>query len=1122
MSERVSSPEESRGENKLFGKHKWRGKLLSAESRFGIAAENRESADDDIAKFLHTAGTSPEAGPQSVPLAPRLDLAAASRRPSASSVDQDGTIVDVYRRPKPRQNKGLSVRFESTPPVVFGVGGDEAELPSKDVFRSFEDSVRSERSPSREPSHLTDQRSRAYGWSTDVHDEPSFRPLSLQRRPTGMNDEIIEEESHYAGHDQEAFQSAFSRIPKMSLRPRNEEQDLDLDSRKGGVRPFTYTSSSARDDQMYTWQTAERRNHGATRQLVPPLPEPLAANSLILSESPKSPHVPREASLPSYYLSTANKDVAKLPDSGHQGPRQEFQDESHTLKDKPLSLPTVSNRLGDESLNDFDSRVQRFNDFFRLNASAHVDITAVSFEQWVRISAWWFLRGRGGLESAVRGNPSAIALANAANDGEFSSMLKQAYVNLAKAWWVLKDIIPNLPEIRRLGNASMSSKVAVVRSFGDQPLAELVEVHLNILANLRAVATSMKRNGRLPSDDLQMQRLDSRIFLETSTFSPDIAALMVNNINGSPSEGKEHVADPYVSTIVGDTERHFSFRNMFVDVVLESRDDAKSRKPIACVVSVLRERTDWAVKATVANQDGQINLVIGEHGGLRWHDVQWGIPSHTMQVRLAEGICLQIKFSEKDFKIIWGICDYMQQVRKEYSARRGEEVIYERELSVFQCFDPQQFPAEPIKDCRVRLLERKVNAIEGSRRHRAHDGYRLIVITPPGMKTISKVNYQLGKDSPILFGTHRSKAGNTLLVKVPSSLRISLTFHEASDVELFRSILAGTLITEEDHCSASLQLQTFAIGSMSADQDMAYMNASRCVSDLGWHGLRVVNRGPPSYGHDSQSTVHSEHLRILADCDSGTFTDRINAGPGDLQLNLSVENLNEIKILRAAQQDMTWGFADGALREADMSSLSHMLRSMGTSPSVRTYHFRSLSDLHSFQAMLTGYHVLYDGLASTFSISRQRMIVPMYKRWEASTPRLQIIKQDNTVQLVAFFKDFSHGACMNFVLKVTDVFDISTRSGLFFLRIVDAKFALPKVESDPARDFLCLDLPEYPGEHDDIILGFDNGQGKHFKRLIGSIAAVKIWIDQYAERDRFANTLPAPVNKMSRMASLRR
>ena len=1117
MSESASSPDEPRGENRLFGKHKWRRKLFSADSRFGRAPENLESTDDNIVDFLNTAR--PKAGPQSAPFASCIDVAAGSRHPTALD-DPDDSVVDVYRRPKPRQNKGLRVRFESDPPEYIGFGGDEAELPSKDVFRSFTDS--SERPPSQEPPHYNtnDQRSQAYGPSTNPYDETSFRLSPLKRRPTGIDGEFLTEESHHAGHDQEAIRSAFSASRTMSPRPPNEEQDLDLDLPDNDVGKLTLSSSPASDDlsydKNYTWQAAETTSHGPTRHFVAPPPKSLPTNSLITREPPEPPYASQEASSASYSFTPATKSLPNLPDSGHQRVRQDSQNVSISQKNKPLALPTVSKSVGDESLDDFDSRVRRFRDLFRLNASAYVDIMAVSVERWVMVSAWWFLRGRGQLESTIRGKSRATAPDNAASDSGVP-VVSQAYVNLAKAWWVLKDVTPNLPEMKRLGNASMISTVAVLRNLGDQHLAELVDVHLSILENFRVLTVSMKKNDMLPPDDLQMQGLDSKIFLKTPILPPDIAALMINNFVTSPIKGRNHVANPFFPILVGDTERHFTFSKMFVDVFWDSLDDAKSG--IQCVVSVLRERTDWAVKATIASQDKKVNLVIqsGEHGGLHWHDVQWRIPLHTMQLGLAEGIYLQVKFSEKDFKTIWGICDYTQRVRKEYSARSDEEIVHECELPIFECIDSPSFPAEPMKDCRVRLFERKVSGIEGNSQYRAHDGYRLVVITPPSSKTMSKVNHQLGRDSPILFGTHRSKGGNTMTVRVPSSLMVFLTFHEESHASLFRSTLAGTLITKDDHCSASLQLYGFAISSISADQDLVYENASRCVSDLRFHKLLVVNRGPPTYGHDSQSIVRSGSPRMLTECDSGTFVDRISSGLGELQLNLSVENLNEIRLLRAAQQDMTWSFADGLLQEADISSLSHMLHTMGTSPSIRTYHFRCLSDLHSFQAMLTGFHVAYDGLASTFSISRGRM----HKRWEASTPRLQIIKQDRNVQLVAFFKDFIHGACMNFVLKVTDCFDTFARSGVCFLRIVDAKFALPKGESDPARAFVCLDMPEYPGEHDDIIIGFDNEQGEHSKRLNGSDVKSS-WTDQAADRDRFAETLPAPVNKMSRMASLRR
>ena len=91
--------------------------------------------------------------------------------------------------------------------------------------------------------------------------------------------------------------------------------------------------------------------------------------------------------------------------------------------------------------------------------------------------------------------------------------------------------------------------------------------------------------------------------------------------------------------------------------------------------------------------------------------------------------------------------------------------------------------------------------------------------------------------------------------------------------------------------------------------------------------------------------------------------------------------------------------------------------------------------------------------------------------------RVQVVAQDKIVQLLAFFEDSSHGSCMNFVLKSTDVFESFSRSGKYSIRIVDAKFAFPKGERDENRDFLCLDMPEYPGQHDDIAICFDTEEG---------------------------------------------
>lgn len=106
-------------------------------------------------------------------------------------------------------------------------------------------------------------------------------------------------------------------------------------------------------------------------------------------------------------------------------------------------------------------------------------------------------------------------------------------------------------------------------------------------------------------------------------------------------------------------------------------------------------------------------------------------------------------------------------------------------------------------------------------------------------------------------------------------------------------------------------------------------------------------------------------------------------------------------------------------------------------------------------------------------------MVPIHKKWEANSARVQIVHQSQTktVQLLAFFgSDFSHGHSMNFVVKGTDRYETFSRSNKVGVRIVDAKFALPKTGDESAR-FICLDMPEYPSEHDDINIIFESDQG---------------------------------------------
>lgn len=147
------------------------------------------------------------------------------------------------------------------------------------------------------------------------------------------------------------------------------------------------------------------------------------------------------------------------------------------------------------------------------------------------------------------------------------------------------------------------------------------------------------------------------------------------------------------------------------------------------------------------------------------------------------------------------------------------------------------------------------------------------------------------------------------------------------------------------------------------------------------------------------------------------------------------------------------------------------------------------------------------------------MVVPLSKKWDAQGTRLQILRQDKVTQLAAYFpSDFSHARCINFVVKETDIIEISMKNGKYVAKIVDAKFALPNKQSTKSAStsnihsydaveegispsftpsspqhhhssssmgppqgqsiretaFVCFDLPDYPSEHADISITFDD------------------------------------------------
>lgn len=194
-------------------------------------------------------------------------------------------------------------------------------------------------------------------------------------------------------------------------------------------------------------------------------------------------------------------------------------------------------------------------------------------------------------------------------------------------------------------------------------------------------------------------------------------------------------------------------------------------------------------------------------------------------------------------------------------------------------------------------------------------------------------------------------------------------------------------------------------------------------------------------------------------------------------------------MLRLAQDDLTMTL-DRRVIPFTPEQAEVLHDSIVESITRRTLVFYNLVDLHAFQSAVTGFRVKYDGLARDFTISRRRPVTALskHKKLDTGLSRIQVVSHDNDkiVQLLAFFDSSTPWASsLGFVLKGVDVFERYDTKGKVGVRLVDAKFTLPRMEkpkkgdppADEGRLFVSLDMPDYPAENDDIWISFDDHDG---------------------------------------------
>ncbi|KAK5016225.1 hypothetical protein LTR39_002194, partial [Cryomyces antarcticus] len=528
------------------------------------------------------------------------------------------------------------------------------------------------------------------------------------------------------------------------------------------------------------------------------------SNAARLTPSPQLPPLPS----PSYFprMSPEQDDPMPLPsinsDSTQGMPL------SSNLNTRPVPSPGVApGTANDTALNDFASRVTHMKGVFRLTAEQQRPLSNCTPDQWLRASLWWFLKGRAGLKILIRDRSRST-------DAQVREILTQPHVDLAKTWWIITEIVPTHIGKHDYAGRNNSGPIAAAREAGDHVSADLLESSATILANLTALVGSMSRNRVMPPHQSLIQGQDTAIWLEYPSFAPDVSSMLSGNASRSlviESRTQPQYSTPLQSMPLADTKNDFCYARMFVSVSINTDDADTDRVTLPCVLSVQRGRTDWQIKINLCSQNELVNSCVqpGAHGnrktGPSWENVQWKMRSRSICIDLPRGFTLNVVFEEDDFKTLRGIHEHTRKVEATLQPEQDEKLIHEVTLRHFQYTDSsntQSFPQERIEHCRVRVFEKTLTRNEGSGARVFHRGYRLLVITSPKNKTLSSVNYDLGKDRPMDFQFVLDADGASAMnIKINEDNRkrnLYLTFKESSQFKRLYEVLNGLIIGPDE------------------------------------------------------------------------------------------------------------------------------------------------------------------------------------------------------------------------------------------------------------------------------------------------------------------------------------
>jgi hypothetical protein len=696
--------------------------------------------------------------------------------------------------------------------------------------------------------------------------------------------------------------------------------------------------------------------------------------------------------------------------------------------------------------------------------------------------------------------------------------LTQPHVDLAKTWWILTDPLDPHDVPDEVSPQSASS----TNANSDLILKQSV---VALRSHIKSLTLSMSRSQLMPPPASLIQGQDTSIWLEYPRFTPDAVAVLGGQASRSyVVEKQQSSLSPLEALPLGDMRDVFCYGRFPVEVSLRTDQADTDRMVLPCTLSMLRGKRDFLTSIVVASQSELVSVKVAprseEERGLTWHDVSWKASSLSMIIRLPHGFDLTVRMQERDFRSLWNLVEYARKVEHNLRTEPDEKLVHEARLAELQYADSSNanaFPPDKIRRCTALVFERTATISAGGGERKMHRGYRLLLFTDPDHKSLASASHEVCRKSPLFFEFITDAAAHGMAAMVvriredTRQCRILLVFPDIGTRQNFYDVLNGLIVGPDETIVGKMNLASMNI-EPAAQTEGFTQSPHPALRMLQWQKLGVTNAMTDDpHDHDSR-TVASESLRVVARHATGCITDRLNLSKGELLLRLPCITSAAIQLLRNPQEDLGMSIDTRHSHASVTDGIAELHRLAQQQPTIRTMTFASMEDLHSFQTAITGCSVRYDGLASTLSIARRMMVVPIYKKWEATNIRLQVVSHSSVVQFVAFMEDFSHAGALCFQVKSTDVFETIKGDGKgkkWGVKLVDAKFSLPhrshaedkhekhkdkdkdkekekkEVEMSPEEKearvrgrFVNLEGLEYAEEHDDITVGFETQEGE--------------------------------------------